>query len=263
MNSPSKVRKSIVAVVIGVLIGGGLMAVTPAGAEVAQMAATNWKKIWKQELQPQADKRYYKKKNADKKFAAKKDTYTKAETYAKTETYNKTETDAKYQLKGSYATAGSSYTKAESDAKYAPFPSLIRGAYAMEDSAGPTQLDSAISFGTTLSAAPTTHFIASGAALPVGCSGTAAAPNAAPGHLCIFEQLFNNVASRNVFQTTAFGAVAYISPTTAGSPVWSIGTWAVRPVTLGALPARATSNGTGATNGTASEAAGKASSSEH
>ncbi len=80
MNSPSKVRNSIAAIIIGVLIGGGLMAVTPAGAEVAQMAATNWKKIWKQELQPQADKRYYKKKNADKKFAAKKDTYTKAET---------------------------------------------------------------------------------------------------------------------------------------------------------------------------------------
>ena len=84
-------RQLVVAVLVGVLVGGGLLAVTPAGAEVSQVAATNWKKIWKKNLKPLADKRYY----------------------------TKAQSDTKYQPKGSYETAGSGYTKAESDAKYA------------------------------------------------------------------------------------------------------------------------------------------------
>ena len=83
-------RQLVVAVLVGVLVGGGLLAVTPAGAEVTQVAATNWKKIWKKNLQPLADKRYY----------------------------TKTQSDTKYQPKGSYETAGSGYSKAEADAKY-------------------------------------------------------------------------------------------------------------------------------------------------
>ena len=33
----------------------------------AQFAATNWKKVWKNDLQQYADKRYYTKKKSDKK----------------------------------------------------------------------------------------------------------------------------------------------------------------------------------------------------
>ncbi len=66
------------------------MAVTPAGAEVSNAVATNWKKIWKKNLKPLADRRYY----------------------------TKAQSDTKYQPKGSYETAGSGYTKAESDARY-------------------------------------------------------------------------------------------------------------------------------------------------
>ena len=59
------------------------MAVTPAGAEVSNAVATNWKKIWKKNLKPLADKRYY----------------------------TKAKSDAKYQPKGSYETAGSGYSQ--------------------------------------------------------------------------------------------------------------------------------------------------------
>lgn len=77
------------------------MAVTPAGAEVSSALATNWKKIWKKELKPLADKRYYTKKKSNARYQPKGDyalngsSYTKAETYSKTETYSKAEVDAK------------------------------------------------------------------------------------------------------------------------------------------------------------------------
>jgi hypothetical protein len=85
MSSRRSVRQVLVAVLLGVLVGGGLMAVTPAGAEVSSAVATNWKKIWKKNLQPQADKRYYTKKKSNKRYAAAGSGYTKAETYSKAE----------------------------------------------------------------------------------------------------------------------------------------------------------------------------------
>lgn len=251
MSSRRSVRQLLVAVLLGVLVGGGLTAVTPAGAEVSQAVATNWKKIWKKHLRPLADRRYYTKAQSDTKYA------TKAESAAAAAAANSS-TDTKLgnyytkaQADTKYSAAGSSYSKTESDAKYAPFPALIRGKYGMEDSAGPSELVSPISFGTTLSAVPTTHFIALGAAIPAGCAGTAAAPNAAPGHLCIFETLSNNVSTRSVLQTSTFGTVAYINPTTGGSPMWSIGNWALRPAALGTTPASPSMATTGKTNGTA------------
>ena len=64
-------RQLVVAVLVGVLVGGGLLAVTPAGAEVSQVAATNWKKIWKKNLKPLADRRYYTKAQSDTKYQPK------------------------------------------------------------------------------------------------------------------------------------------------------------------------------------------------
>ena len=101
MSSRRSVRRLVVAVLLGVLVGGGLMAVTPAGAEVTQAAATSWKKIWKKKLRPLADKRYYTQDQSDTAFQprgayeAAGSGYTKAETYAKAETYSKAEIDAK------------------------------------------------------------------------------------------------------------------------------------------------------------------------
>jgi hypothetical protein len=105
MSSRRSVRQLLVAVLLGVLVGGGLMAVTPAGAEVSNAVATNWKKIWKKNLKPLADKRYYKKSQSDAKYA------TKSEMVAGDAASNAT-TDSK--LSGYYK-------KAEIDAKLAPF----------------------------------------------------------------------------------------------------------------------------------------------
>lgn len=101
MSSRRSVRQLLVAVLLGVLVGGGLTAVTPAGAEVSQAVATNWKKIWKKHLRPLADRRYYTKAQSDAKYQPKGSYetagsgYSKAETYSKGETYSKSELDAK------------------------------------------------------------------------------------------------------------------------------------------------------------------------
>ncbi|WP_210438646.1 hypothetical protein [Nocardioides xinjiangensis] len=103
MSPRRSVRRLVVAVLLGVLVGGGLMAVTPAGAEVSQAAATSWKKIWKKDLKPLAAKTFHTKKQSD----------------------------ARYQPKGSYEPAGSGYTKSETytraevDAKLAPFANSV------------------------------------------------------------------------------------------------------------------------------------------
>jgi hypothetical protein len=121
MSSRRSLRQLLVAVLLGVLVGGGLMAVTPAGAEVSNAVATNWKKIWKKNLKPLADKRYYTKAQSDTKYSTKAEA---AAASAATDSklggyYKKTESDAKY------AAAGSSYSKAEIDAKFAPLVNSV------------------------------------------------------------------------------------------------------------------------------------------
>ncbi len=76
-----------------------------------------------------------------------------------------------------------------------PFPGVLpsgatlRGAYALFGNAdGPSDFaGGSISFGFVLASAPMAHFIAlSGTAGP-DCPGTASAPAAKPGHLCVYE----------------------------------------------------------------------------
>lgn len=227
------------------------MAVTPAGAEVSSAVATNWKKIWKKNLKPLADRRYYKKSASDAKYATKAESaagdaasnaatdsklsgyYKKTETYSRTETYSKAEADAKY------AAAGSSYSKAESDAKYAPVPALYRGAYMF--GGNPSAINQTfygdISFGASFPSAPTAHYIRVGDPIPAGCSGTASAPNAAAGHLCIFEtEAAGAVGTRGVCVASAnacgsvgpYGGGLYAKSTGAGV-IEIMGSWAARP----------------------------------
>jgi hypothetical protein len=253
MQSRASLKRAIAAVAVGVLIGGGVTTITPAGAEVSQFAATNWKKIWKKKLQPQADKRYYTKATSDARYVAAGSVYSKAEVeaklggyYTKAQTdaalggyYTKAQADAKYQPVGSYAAAGSSYTKAESDAKYAPAPSIIRGTYDIigyANAAGAELADN-LSFGWSLPAAPITHYINDGAAPPAGCSGSVEAPNALPGHLCIFEAQANLANQRRTINAggsyglaSTFGAGVTVTTTGAGN-VYVYGSWAVRPGT--------------------------------
>lgn len=207
------------------------MAVTPAGAEVSSAVATNWKKIWKKNLKPLADKRYYTKAQSDATYQPKGSYETAGSGYSKAETYSKAEADAKY------AAAGSGYSQAESDAKFAPYPSLLRGTFSVVGpaTAASQEFSNSVSFGVQFPAAPTAHFINAGAVPPAGCSGTPTAPNASPGHLCVFEQVGVNVSGRNVFgvagipgTVSPFGFNTYIISAAAGT-VYSYGSWAARP----------------------------------
>jgi hypothetical protein len=228
MSSRRSVRQVLVAVLLGVLVGGGLMAVTPAGAQVSTAVATNWKKIWKKNLKPLADKRYYTKAQSDAKYQPKGSYETAGSGYSKAES------DAKYSA------AGSSYSKAEGDAKYQSKTQLIRGTVLLADTAAAAGgfLTESLSFGVTLSAAPTPHFIAAGDPLPAGCLGTAAAPDAQPGHLCVFETIRTNVtgnpgiyASTGGPGTSTMGALMTVFSTAAGT-AYVAGTWAVRPAAV-------------------------------
>ncbi|MCY4727029.1 hypothetical protein NYO98_12150 [Nocardioides sp. STR2] len=245
MSSRRTVRQLLVAVSVGVLVGGGLMVLTPAGAEVSSAVATNWKKIWNKELKPQADQRYYTKKKSDKRY------------------YTKSDADAKYQPKGSYALNGSSYTKAESDGRYytktdsdgryARSAALVRGniLLAYNAAAAGGQGSSDISLGATFSAAPTVHVIPVNGAVPAGCAGSAAAPDASPGHLCIFSSLNTNTTGLNVCRPSTatcngtadpWGAVVYASATAAGL-VNAFATWAARPISVVTTSSRPSGDG--------------------
>ncbi|MCD6639389.1 MAG: hypothetical protein LT071_05690 [Nocardioides sp.] len=193
------------AVAIGVVVGGGLMVVTPAGATVQQAAATNWAKIWKQKLRPLADKRFYTKGQSDTRFARK----------------------------------GSSFTKAESEARYADAPTLIRGGWGASGyTNGAGNLESPIDFGVTLSAPPEAHYVLPGAAPSTACPGTLAAPDAAPGHLCVYEQSSGGGLDARMLCSLrgvcgagvdAFGGFVIAFDNTAGADRWMRGTWALRP----------------------------------
>jgi hypothetical protein len=101
------------------------------------------------------------------------------------------------------------------------------------------EIDSVISFGVELAAPPTVHYIKVGDPVPTGCGGTVLLPDAAVGHLCVFEQDSSNLtASRGVADLTGsagsastFGA--YVFGNRAGdAQFWFRGTWALRPGTV-------------------------------
>ncbi len=208
MNTKGR-RLGIALILCLAMMLGGAVALSPAGASMAE----NWSKIWKKKIKPKADKRYY----------------------------TKATSDAKYQAKGSYAPAGSSYTKAESDGKYAPALPLHRGTYLGWVPAG-VGVTADLSFGVTLNAAPVAHYIPTGGIVPNGCSGTSASPNADPGHLCVFETGNVNVASATVYDERGsagvanvggvMGAMIITTTVNNAAATWFRGSWAVRPAGL-------------------------------
>lgn len=111
-----------------------------------------------------------------------------------------------------------------------PTGKTLSGTYGARG-AGATIAYDSISFPFPLAAAPTAHFIAAGAVVPVGCSGTVAAPAASPGHLCVFEDQNDGASTRNVFDAVTgsnniasrFGAVVFAN----GTNPFTWGTWAV------------------------------------
>ena len=135
---------------------------------------------------------------------------------------------------------GNYYTKSEADGKFKPLLGLIRGTtiQAIEaTAAGQSAGDNITYGGATLSAPPTPHYIALGALVPAGCSGTADAPVAAAGHLCVFEVFSSNntgnilVGPDGVTSPSAFGGVLFASSAAAGQMVITTN-WAVRPAAL-------------------------------
>lgn len=228
MSSRRPVRQLLVAVLLGVLVGGGLMAVTPAGAEVSQAAATSWKKIWKKNLKPLADKRYYTKSKARSTFATKSDA---AASGAAAQAGANAATDSKL---------GNYYTKADADARFRTNTQLTRGTFLLGggDTGGADFMTEALSFGVTLAAAPTPHFVPAAGPVPAGCRGSAAAPDADPGHLCVFETIRLNVTDTPGIYAIAggpgsngMGALMTVTSTGSGT-AYVAGSWAVRPAAI-------------------------------
>jgi hypothetical protein len=91
-----------------------------------------------------------------------------------------------------------------------------------------------ISFPFRLASAPTPHFIAAGAPLPAGCSGTSANPGAAAGHLCVFEVFRNNVDAPSICNhlgtcgaSSTIGFWVSANSLAAGTIAMTRGSWAV------------------------------------
>lgn len=204
-------RKALGLVAASAVMLAGTVAVTPAGAEVQEQAASGWGKIWKKKLQDKADRRYYTKTQSDTKYAVKGEAYTKGES------------DARY------------YSRTDADAKYVAKQRTYRGQYMFSGAGAGALASTHVSFGTTLAAAPVAHFIPSGGAVPAGCSGTAAQPGADPGNLCVFEAVAVNMGPRFVTNlgftantATPVGAHLFGSVAAAGSG-YAAGTWAMTP----------------------------------
>ncbi|MBV9417689.1 MAG: hypothetical protein JO363_22070 [Solirubrobacterales bacterium] len=125
-----------------------------------------------------------------------------------------------------------------------PFPptlpsgKTLRGVFLSEGNAAAANANAGdnISFGWTLSAKPTQHFIKVGAPVPAGCSGTPQAPGANPGNLCVFEVENSNIndtvsevwspPADSANAAEAYGAAVYTRSTAAGGFEFG-GSWAV------------------------------------
>ena len=88
-----------------------------------------------------------------------------------------------------------------------------------------------ISFGGSLAQVPTAHYIAFNETAPTECPGTVEQPEAAEGHLCVYEDGRTNVSSAAVTTTAGESPAKYgasISATgTSTGLVMVRGTWAV------------------------------------
>jgi len=116
-----------------------------------------------------------------------------------------------------------------------PSGKTIRGNFALSGGTDATAIAYAgISFGFSLASAPTPHWIAAGTTPPPECPGTAAAPAAAAGHLCVYESgNFGTINSRQICSLETCGNTAnrwgaWLRLATGGTAIFgSRGTWAV------------------------------------
>ena len=124
-----------------------------------------------------------------------------------------------------------------------PFPDgdmpggkTVRGTYALGAKGATVNSWTQISFGFTMATAPVGHMILSGAAPNASCPGTVANPQAAPGHLCVYEAVRTNMSdgfpvvfdpsSPSDSSPTRWGAGIWGQSGAGTSESWSYGTWA-------------------------------------
>ncbi len=116
-------------------------------------------------------------------------------------------------------------------------PVTVRGNYGVHFQAPSSNSGgiSAFSYGLTLPAPPVVHYVRSGGPAVAECPGTATSPQAAPGHLCVYEAVGSNIGNGCVARTApsydceeanTSGAAMSISSTTGGN-TYSTGTWAL------------------------------------
>jgi hypothetical protein len=239
-------RAGLALVISSALLAGGTVAmVSPAGAALGD----DWQQIWKHEIKPRADKRYYTKKQVGTTFISQAQLTTTLGGYETKAAHDASlggyETKAAHDasLAGYYTKAQSDaalanyYTKTQGDARYAPYPAVVRGSYIDLNPSG-AEIDSPIWYGVTLAVAPAVHYIQVGDPIPAGCAGNATLPDALPGHLCVFETGSFNLGTRGVAtpagsagSSGTSGAYVYGQPAAAGQ-FWFRGTWALRPTAL-------------------------------
>jgi hypothetical protein len=140
-----------------------------------------------------------------------------------------------------------------------PFPSgnapggvTIRGNYSLGGSSTESYAWTEIDFGFQFASAPEPHWILGGDPSPPECPGTVGNPQAAPGHLCVYESPvgYSNISSQDVFDTAAgttganrwgAGLIAYID---GAASYWSYGTWAATSPASGAAASAESTEGT-------------------
>ena len=118
-----------------------------------------------------------------------------------------------------------------------PSGKTLRGTFAFGSYASVAGVFGAqgITFAFPLADTPIPHYVATSTVPPAECPGDEHAPEAAPGHLCVYEGAYGNLpvdrgianAASQPGQTNRFGAVIYASSGPAGSNFSVWGAWAV------------------------------------
>ena len=111
-----------------------------------------------------------------------------------------------------------------------PSGKTLRGSFALEGralGAGGNILADEISYVFTLASVPTTHVVPVGGPNPPECTGSITLPQAAPGHLCVYEGQHNaNAGALSVFNNRRTGSHLQVSADADGI-FFITGNWAV------------------------------------
>ncbi len=117
-----------------------------------------------------------------------------------------------------------------------PSGKTLRGTYFVtrDDPGAGEELATGVSFGLRIATNPTPDFVARGTTPPTECPGTATAPAAQPGHVCVYEVWSLNASGGGVCtpqtcsatKTSEFGVLVYTSASGTGR-AQSAGVWAV------------------------------------